>query len=138
MFYTVFTLTASHTATIFTMAEHLEQLTKIFKELSLLAEKQERNMQVYQKKALQLTIAYLVFQAIAFISLTKQAYYSSSGHCHNLWLPFAFSMLSSLMYVLALLSTLAGSYRVGFQLDLNLMEQEIVSKQMLEAERCIK
>ncbi|TYG91744.1 hypothetical protein ES288_A12G286700v1 [Gossypium darwinii] len=87
------------------MAEHLEQLTKIFKELSLLAEKQKRNMQVYQKKALQLTIAYLVFQAIAFISITKQAYYSSS---------------------------------VGYQLDLNLMEQEIVSKQIREAERCIK
>ncbi|XWS61260.1 hypothetical protein CRYUN_Cryun07bG0110800 [Craigia yunnanensis] len=112
------------------MAE-LEQLTKIFKELGLVAEKQEKRIQWYEKKAQHLTIAYLIFQGIVFISITSQVL---SSQCQNWWVTFSLSLLSSLIYFLAFLNILTNFYRVKYQLDLISIEQETVNKQIHEAE----
>ncbi|KAK9021800.1 hypothetical protein V6N11_011769 [Hibiscus sabdariffa] len=104
--------------------------------VELTAEKQERKTQVYEKKARLLTVAYLVFQATAFFSITKQA--CSSGQCHSLfWLPFVLSMLSSLIYFLALLEILSGFFWARFQLELSFGEQGTGNKEIREAESSI-
>ncbi|KAK6250664.1 hypothetical protein SCA6_004669 [Theobroma cacao] len=113
------------------MAE-LEELNRIFKELGLTAEKQEKGMQLYEKKAKLLTIAFLIFQGIVLISITIQA---SSSQCQNWWVPFTLSLLSSLIYILAFLNTMANFFRVQYQLDLNFIEQETVNNQIHGAEK---
>ncbi|KAL4385653.1 hypothetical protein GQ457_15G002470 [Hibiscus cannabinus] len=101
----------------------------------LTAEKKERKTQVYEKKARLLTVAYLVFQATAFFSIAKQV--CSSGQCHSLfWLPFVLSMLSSLIYFLALLEILSGFFWVRCQLELSFGEQGTGNKEIREAESC--
>ncbi|WRX17591.1 hypothetical protein QQP08_010078, partial [Theobroma cacao] len=116
---------------LFIMAE-LEELNRIFKELGLTAEKQEKGMQLYEKKAKLLTIAFLIFQGIVLISITIQA---SSSQCQNWWVPFTLSLLSSLIYILAFLNTMANFFRVQYQLDLNFIEQETVNNQIHGAEK---
>lgn len=125
---------ATATACLITMAK-LEELTRIFKELGLTAEKQQKQIQLYQQKAQHLTIGYLVFQAIAFISITNQAL---SVQSQNWWIPFTLSLLSSLIYFLAFLSTASSFYQIRYRLHLTSLEQEIVYKQIHEADQSHK
>ena len=78
----------------------LEDLTRIFKELGLIAEKQEKRIQLHEKKAQHLTITYLIFQGMVFMSITIQV---SSSQCQNWWVPFTLCLLSSLILLLGFL-----------------------------------
>ncbi|KAK8599439.1 hypothetical protein V6N13_077361 [Hibiscus sabdariffa] len=62
----------------------LEQVTKTLKEviLAAVAEEQDRNKQLSAKKARLLTVAFLIFQATAWVSVGKQAH--SSGQHQNI------------------------------------------------------
>lgn len=113
---------------LFLKAMDASELSNVYKELSLINEKQEQRVQLHQTESQQITIAYLLFQCIVLISISQ----STNQQCKNWWIYFTLCLLCSIIYFLTLSNSITKYYRTRYQLDLNRMEQETIQRRMYE------
>lgn len=94
--------------------DDLQEVEEHYKGLTIITEKQERRVRSHPRRAQNLTTAYLKSQVVLFIAI---AHHPSSIQCKDWQLPFTVSLLTSLVYFMALV-------------DLNFVNQQLMYMQI--------
>ncbi|KAB1205136.1 hypothetical protein CJ030_MR7G016780 [Morella rubra] len=94
--------------------DDLQEVEEHYKGLTIITEMQERRVRTHQRRVQNLTMAYLKSQVVLFIAIT---HHPSSIQCKSWWLPFTVSLLTSLVYFMALV-------------DLNFVNQQLMYMQI--------
>lgn len=115
----------------------LEELEKSFKELKIINRKQEKRVCYHETRARNLTIGYLLLQALFFLGFSSRPppNGSDSGYSCQWWVPFSMILVSSVIFFMAFLDAVTMFYRVQYHLDVNYLEQDLIYKKIQEAKQ---
>lgn len=103
-----------------------DELKENYKELGVINEKQEKRVLALESKATQLVISYVFYQGLIFICISQ----SSTLRCHNWWLPFSLSLFPAIIFFITFVPTVTKYLRTRYQHDLNLLEKEVLHRQI--------
>lgn len=113
-----------------------EQLQSDYNELVLINERQEKLVRYHESRAQNLTIGYLVLQGLYLTAISHRS--ATSLQCKNRWLPFAISLLSSVIYFITFLDAVNKYYWTLYNLDVNHIDQQSLYERIREAKDNIK
>lgn len=108
-----------------------EQLQSDYNELALINERQEKLVHYHESRAQNLTIGYLILQGLYFIAISHTS--STSLQCNNWWVPFAISLLSSVIYFITFLDAVNKFYWTLYNLEVNQIDQQSLYARLREA-----
>ncbi|CAN6569535.1 unnamed protein product [Malus baccata var. baccata] len=113
----------------------LEEQEKSFKELKTIHGEQEKRVRYHQTRAHNLTISYLILQALFFLGFSSSPPPSGldSGSRIKWWVPFSMILVSSIIFFMAFLDAVTMFYRVQYYQDINYMEQDLMYKKIHDA-----
>lgn len=111
------------------MSLKLEDLENGYREIGAINIRQEKRVRSWESKIHQLATSYLFFQAILLLTIS----HTSSLKCHSWWIPFTLSLSAAIIYGISFVYTVIMYLGTDRQLDLNLLEREIVRKEMERA-----
>jgi hypothetical protein len=111
--------------------EILEKCKNNYKELALIAHKQEKKIQFLETKAMHLAMFYIASQLIIFLTNSKP----SSYQCRNWWKPFFISMSLAVMFGLNFIATINKYLKTKYAQELNLIDQNENFRHMSHIER---
>ncbi|KAH7557735.1 hypothetical protein ACOSP7_027603 [Xanthoceras sorbifolium] len=103
------------------------QLNDSFKELKLINVKLEKRVRYYETTALNLTVAYILFQVLFLHSASIQSL-SKKKQCNSGWVPYAVSMFCSFIFFLSFSACVTRYCNTRHALDLNSVELMLINQ----------
>ncbi|KAF5451136.1 hypothetical protein F2P56_031426 [Juglans regia] len=114
-----------------------DQLQRDYNELVVINHRQEKRVHHHVNRAQNLTIGYLTLLGIYMIPICS---YRSSAtasslqyYCQNWWVPFAISLLTSVIYFITFLDVVNKFYRNQYYLEVNRIDQQNLKSRIREA-----
>ncbi|KAJ7966127.1 ADP-ribosylation factor GTPase-activating protein like [Quillaja saponaria] len=102
---------------------HDDQLQASYKELRSIREKQGKRLQYLETKAIHITIYYILFQSIIFLTITIN---SPSLSCQNWRIPFCLSLLVALIFGFTFFISIQEWARAKYHHEMNFVKMESV------------
>ncbi|KAH0648152.1 hypothetical protein KY285_033400 [Solanum tuberosum] len=116
------------------LSHTLENHKNTCKELAVINHRLVKQIQYYETKATHLSMFYVIFLLIIFLSNSKP----SPVQCKNWWKPFSLSILVALTFGVNFISTLLKSIHIKNALDMNWIDQGLSIQKMANLERTAK
>lgn len=116
------------------LSHTLENHKNTCKELAIINHRLVKQIQYYETKATHLSMFYVIFLLIIFLSNSKP----SPVQCKNWWKPFSLSILIALTFGANFISTVLKSIHIKNALDMNWIDQGLSIQKMANLERTAK
>ncbi|KAB1222807.1 hypothetical protein CJ030_MR2G022298 [Morella rubra] len=107
-----------------------QQLQESYTELHIIRERQEKQVHYHETRARNLTIGYLILQAIYLNAVSQR---STALQCRNWWAIFAISFSASVVYFINFLDAVSKFYWTQYNVDVNQIEWETLRARIREA-----
>lgn len=102
-----------------------------YTELCTINERQEKRVQYHETRAQNLTIGYLILQAIYIIAVSESS--STSLQCRNWWVMFSISLSTSVVYFIYFLDAVNKFYWIQYYLEVNQIDLQTLRMRISEA-----